>query len=356
MGLREVQASVCGLNGLRVGFVGLGHNGIAHAKAHRRVGKSVVQALCDRNATRLAEAGRELGVTRLYEGDEIYSDPTVDAISIHTGDPFHVEPFLKALEHGKHVLVEKPVANSIEQLRQMADAARQADRRLKIQCGYVLRFDAVFEAVQELCRKGMIGRIFYMEADYIHNLHYQKDRADPTTGRNWYLEEEQPIVGGGSHELDLLRWFSGREVVETTGYANHVAFPEMRHDDLQVALFRFDDGAVAKVAAAYGPMTARPPYANLVLYSTRGTVKDDSVAIASGPHNAHPAFRPIGGPRTKGHPFEPEIADWLAAIAEDRPTRCGFFDGANSTAATLVAVEAIAQRRPLPVPVFTPHS
>lgn len=337
---------------LRVGFVGLGHNGMAHVEAHRLLGTSVIQAFCDRSPRRLAEAGAKFGVTRLYEGDEIYSDPTVDAISIHTGDPFHVEPFVKALEHGKHVLVEKPVANTVDQLRVMADAASQADPRLKIQCGYVLRFNTVFEAVHALCRAGRIGRIFYMEADYIHNLHYQKKQTDAATGRNWYLEEEQPIVGGGSHELDLLRWFSGREVVEVAGYANHVAFPEMRNDDLQVALFRFDDGAVAKVAAAYGPMTARPRYANLVLYGTRGTVKDDTVAESGGPDDVHPAFRPINAARISGHPYEPEIDDWLTAISQDRPTRCGFFDGANSTAATLMAVQAIAQKRPLTVPVF----
>jgi len=51
-----------------------------------------------------------------------------------------------------------------------------------------------------------------MEGDYIHNLLCQAGKTDPVTGRNWYWEHEIPLVGGGSHPLDILRWISGKEV------------------------------------------------------------------------------------------------------------------------------------------------
>lgn len=54
----------------------------------------------------------------------------------------------------------------------------------------------------------------------------------------------------------------------------------------------------------------------------------------------------------EGHPYEPEIVDWLEAIESDRLPRCDLFDGANSTAATLVAAEAMAKGKALPVPVY----
>jgi predicted dehydrogenase len=335
-----------------VGIVGLGHNGLAHAQAHQRLGRSEVVALADRREDRLRQASEILGVRRLCRDDGIFADPEVEAISIHTGDDQHLEPFCRAVAAGKHVLVEKPLANSEEAVQAMVSAARQADPRLKIQVGYILRFNPVFAAIQARVRAGELGRIFAMEADYVHNLLYQQHQTDPATGCNWYLEEELPMVGGGSHPLDLLRWISGQEVVRVRAYANHVAFPEMRHDDCMVGLFGFADGAIAKVAALYGPRCAMAPYYNLRLYGTRGTVERDQIAVARTPEEVHPEFVPVLADRVPGHPYEAEIEDWLEAILLDRPTRTSLLDGANSTLATLRAVRSVQEDRELKVPVL----
>lgn len=338
---------------IRVGMIGLGHNGMAHLEAHRRVGKSEVVAVCDRNPERLAEAAQRFGVPRACSSpEELCALPEVEAVGIHTGDPFHVEPFVAALAAGKHVLVEKPVANTVAQVEAMVRAAQSARPALKIAVGYILRFNPVFEAIARLSHTGQLGRIYYMEGDYVHNLLYQANQTDPATGENWYLEQERPLVGGGSHPLDLLRWFSGRQVVEVSGYANHVAFPAMRQDDCQVALFRFDDGTVAKVAGLYAPRRAMPRYYNLRVYGTRGTVEQDQVALARDEEDVHPEFEALGIQPVAGHPYDPEVEDWLDAISQDRSPRCDFFDGANSTVATLMAVAAIRAGRPLPVPVY----
>jgi len=339
---------------VRVGVVGLGHNGVAHVEAHRRVGKSQVVAACDLNEQRLLETGsKRLGISRLYtSAQELCADPQVEAVSINTGDPFHLEPFLAAIGHGKHVLLEKPVANSTEQVEQIARAARGADPALKLAVGYVLRFNPLYEAIKAECDRGALGRIYYMEGDYVHNLLYQARQTDTRTGRNWYLEEEIPIVGGGSHPLDLLRWFCGRQVVQVSAYSNHVAFPAMASDDCQVALFRFEDGTIAKVAALYAPRCAMAPHYNLRVYGTMGTVERDTVALAADEDDVHPAFAPVRGERLGGHPFDAEVEDWIDSIVQDRRPRCDIFDGINSTAATLKAAESARLGSPLPVPVY----
>ena len=339
---------------VRVGIVGLGGNGRGHLRAHLALGRSEVVALCDRNARRLEEVGREAGVDALYTGDEIYERDDIEAISIHTGDDQHKGPFAKALEAGKHVLVEKPLANSERDVHDMVAVAEGADPGLKIQVGYILRFDPVYETIHAAAREGRLGDIYYMEGDYIHNLLHQVDKADPNAGRNWYLEHELPMVGGGSHQLDLLRWISGKDVVSVSAGSNHFAFPEMHNDDCMVALFRFHDGALAKVAALYGPRCPRPPFANLRVYGTRGTVERDAVAISSSEDDMHPELTPVEARRVTGHPYEAEIVDWLDAIVHDRPTRIGLHDGANSTMAALCAVRAGLEGRSLDVPVFRP--
>ena len=333
----------------------MGHNGMAHLRSHGQSPLSRVVALCDKNPDRLQQAAAETGVTRLYrDPEELAADPEVDAVSISTGDNDHVRPLVAAVAHGKHVLVEKPLANSEDDVLTMAAAVRRAPEHLKIQVGYILRFNPVFEEVHRLCRADRLGRIYYLEGDYIHNLLYQKNQWDPVTGTNWYLQEERPMVGGGSHPLDLLRWFSGREIVRVFGASNHVAFPEMHHDDCQVCLYQFDDGTLAKVAALYAPRCAMAPYYNLRIYGTAGTVERDTAALGNGPDDVHPAFEPVTDRSVQGHPFLPEIEDWLTAILEDRPPRIPFWDGANSTMATLCACRAMESGSTVEVPVLAP--
>ncbi|NLE43868.1 MAG: Gfo/Idh/MocA family oxidoreductase [Chloroflexi bacterium] len=343
---------------VRVGFVGLGHNGCEHIRQHLKVGKSEIAALCDVRKDRLERAVSEFGVTRLYDSFlDLCRDPELDAVSINTGDAFHKEPFLAALEAGKHVLIEKPVANTEKDILTMVEAAKSADPQLKIQVGYILRFMPVYEAIHQAASSGQLGDIYYMEGDYIHNLLYQAEQTDPHTGTNWYLEEEIPMVGGGSHPLDLLRWFSGNEVVSVSAYSNHVAFPAMRHDDCQVALYRFDDRTIAKVAALYAPRCEMAHFYNVRLYGTRGTVDRDSKAISESPEDVHPSFVPLDVAshlsafgELSGHPFAPEIEDWLDAIVEDRSPRISLVDGASSCLAALMAVRAAREGREIDVP------
>lgn len=160
------------------------------------------------------------------------------------------------------------------------------------------------------------------------------------------------MVGGGSHPLDIIRWISGKEVVAVWTYANHFAFPAMHHDDCQVSLYRFADGTVAKVAALYAPRREPPPFYNLRLYGTNGTVERNTVAVSSSPDDVHPCFVPVEAELVSGHPYTPEIADWLDAIIEDRPPRCTLSDGANSSIAALCAVRSWRERKEVEVHVY----
>jgi predicted dehydrogenase len=339
---------------IKVGFIGLGHNGIGHIEAHRRVGKSEISALCDINLERLKFASEKFGIDKTYtSAEELCKQEDIQAVSINTGDQFHMEPFLIALENNKHIFVEKPLANAIDQVDMMITYAHSADPDLKIAVGYILRFNPVFEAIYDICRSGKLGQIFYMEGDYIHNLLYQANQTDTFTNVNWYLDYEKPLVGGGSHPLDLLRWFSGANVVEAMGYSNRMGFPEMKEDDCQVALFKFDNGAIAKVNASYAPRMGMAPYYNLRIYGTKGTIERDQIAISKDENDLHPEFKTIEADRISGHPYDKEVEDWLDSISENRSPRCDLYDGANSTIATLVAVEAIKLGIPLPVSVYS---
>lgn len=297
--------------------------------------------------------GAQLCVQKLYQNyDDVFFDSEVEAVSIHTPDEQHKDPFLKALTSRKHILIEKPLANTVEDVFAMVNAAEAVTPSLKIQVGYILRFNPVFEMIQKMARAHKLGHIYYLEADYIHNLTKLKTSTDPVTGENWYLQEQIPIVSGGSHCVDLLRWIKGMNPTHVFSYGNHFAFPDLSSNDCVVSIFRFKDGAVAKVSVLWAPECPRPPFYNLGLFGTKGTIKQDRFYLRDKGSRGDWKFTPVKAARIEGHPFDPEIDDWLTAIIEDRDVRVCLKDGANSTMSALIAAKAINSDREATIPIF----
>ncbi|MCC6446583.1 MAG: Gfo/Idh/MocA family oxidoreductase [Armatimonadetes bacterium] len=335
-------------NRVRVGVIGLGHNGRAWIESYRRQANAEVVAVSDMNRPLAEETAVRYRVPHTYSGPDMVERSDIDLVSIHTPDPFHAEPFVRALEAGKHVVVEKPMADNIEDLHNMVAAARKAKGR-KVLVGQVLRFMPFFAQVKEIVDRGELGEIIYAEGDYIHDLRAQSDpaRYNPDIGMNWYLEAEQPMVGGGVHPLDLLRWYVGSPIVEVEAMSHRIVFPEMKHDASITALYRFASGAVAKVTALYAAVS---PYAranHLALYGTQGTIRGETIC-----RNESRGFEPLPVPWGTGHPYDGEVEHVLDCIINDRPTLVAAVEGARSAAPAILAEEAARLKRAVPVPEF----
>jgi len=339
--------------GLRVGVVGLGGNGRAFVRGYLASKRAELVAVCDLDPERVQMVRDEHGVEVGYNDlDEMLTREHLDVLSVHTPDHMHADPFIAGLEAGCHVFVEKPMGNTMEDLERMTAAARASDHKTLV--GHILRFNPFFAEVKELCAAGELGEVFYLEADYIHRLVRQgiAERTNPYLGNiNWWLDHEKPIVGGGGHQLDLLRWYADSNVVAAFGLGNSIAFPAMKHDDCMVGVFKMESGAVAKVTGAYGVVGPRPQHCNLAVYGTEGTIRGGQ--LIKGEHD-EPEITDLATKQISGHPFEPEIEHFLECIIEDEPTLTDAFDGANSAAATIMAAESILSGRPEPVPVFLP--
>ncbi len=340
---------------LRVGVVGLGGNGRAFVRGYELSARAELVAVCDFSPDRIqmakeqAEIGRPLG--EYADLDEMLTNEKLDVLSVHTPDHLHAWPFCTGLEAGCHVLVEKPMGNTLDDLNAMTDAARKSDTKTMV--GQILRFNPFFAEVHRLCAEGELGDIFYLGADYIHHLKGQADpaRINPDIGNiNWYLEHEKVLVGGGVHQFDLLRWYCASNAVEVMGYGNSIGFPEMKHPDCMAAVFKMESGAVAKVTGAYGIVGPRPDHCNLEVYGTKGTVRDGKVILGSGHDDV--TIADVSAKSIAGHPFEPEIEHFLECIMEDKPTLVDAFEGANSAVATIMAVEAVETGEPKQVPRF----
>lgn len=340
---------------LRVGVVGIGHNGLAHTRVYWQSPRAELVGICDFDRSKLQQCKATVGfddsVGLFTDLDEMLAQGRLDVLSVNTPDHLHAAPFIRGLQAGCHVIVEKPMGNTLADLQAMTDAARASDRKTMV--GQILRFNPYHQAVHELCASGRLGEIFYLQADYIHGLQVQADatRINPHIGNiNWYLEHEKVLVGGCSHQFDLLRWFAGSHAVEVMGYGNRIAFPAMKHPDCMTALVKLASGAVCKLTGAYGVVGPRPEYNNLQVYGTKGTIRGATVMLGEG-HDVEEEFD-LSDREITGHPYEPEIEHFLDCIIHDRPPLVDAFEGANSAAAMIVATEAVETGQVLPVPRF----
>ena len=128
------------MNKVKWGIIGIGWFGEYHGDALAGLPNVEIYSLCTRNKDRLAEVGKKFGVTRLYtDYNEMLADPELDAVSVTTMWDQHTGPTLAAIEAGKHVFLEKPMASTVADCRAIVEAANASAKNFMV--GHIVRFN-----------------------------------------------------------------------------------------------------------------------------------------------------------------------------------------------------------------------
>lgn len=253
---------------LRAGVVGLGV-GERHVVSYRAIDGVDVKSVCDIDPARLAEVADRHEVSgRHTDYRKVTEDPDIDLVSICSYDEAHVEQAISAFRHGKHVMCEKPIALTREDASRLLEAQQSSGKML---CSnLILRASPRFRELKDAISRGEYGEVFYMEADYIHQILWKL-----TEGWRGRQETYSVIYGGGIHLIDLARWLLGREVVEVTGMANKILTrgSSYRFADSTVNILRFEGDALCKTFTTLGPR--RTKIHRLDVYGTNGTFIND---------------------------------------------------------------------------------
>ena len=213
---------------LRVGMVGYAFMGAAHSQAWRNAHRFFdlpltpeLRAVAGRNPEAVAEAAERLGWQsaetdwrRLIERDDI------DLIDICTPGDTHLEIAIAALAAGKHVLCEKPLANSVAEAVQMADAARAAaEKGVFAMCGFTYRRVPALALAKRFVEEGRLGEIRHVRAQYL-----QDWLSDENTPLTWRLDKSKAGSGAlgdiGAHVIDLAQWVTGSDIVGLSAIVN----------------------------------------------------------------------------------------------------------------------------------------
>ena len=261
---------------LGVGLIGYAFMGAAHSHAWRTAPHffdlplaPALTVLAGRDAVRVADAAERLGWSgtetdwrRVLERDD------VDLVDVCTPGDTHAEIAIAALEAGKHVLCEKPLANTVAEAEAMAEAAaRAAERGVRSMVGFTYRRVPAIALARELVAQGRLGDIRHVRAQYL-----QDWIADPAAPMSWRLQKDRAGSGAlgdiGAHIVDLTQHITGQRLTGVSAlletFVKERPLPASEGslagvagegtgtvtvDDAAVFLGRFDGGALASFEA-----------------------------------------------------------------------------------------------------------
>jgi len=228
---------------LRTGVIGCGKVTPLHAKALAASQLSDFRAVCSRSQTKARKFADTYGVQGYGDVEEMVAKEALDAVVVCTPHPYHARPAIQAVRSGVHVLVEKPLASSLQDCDAMIEAAKQAGVKLGTVCQR--RFYAPCQRIREAIDEGKIGAPVLGMVTMLGWRDQAYYDSDPWRG-TWQDEGGGVMVNQAPHQLDLFQWYMG-PIDEVFGYWDNLNHPGIEVEDTAVAVVRFRNGALGNV-------------------------------------------------------------------------------------------------------------
>lgn len=250
---------------LRVGVIGLGV-GAQHIPAYNEISNCEVTSLCDIDAAKRTEfAVKYPNMLIADNAMPVLTDPAIDLVSIATYDDVHAQQIIAALEHEKHVFVEKPLCLHTNELRAIRQALKQRPH-LKLSSNLILRRSPRFMRIKQMIEAGDFGELYHIQGEYNYG------RLEKITkGWRGEIPYYSVVLGGGVHIIDQLLWMTKQRVVEVAAFGNGICSngTAFHHEDMVAALLRFENSMTATITANFGCL--RPHSHGLSIYGTKAT-------------------------------------------------------------------------------------
>ncbi len=229
---------------MKVGVLGAGAMGgtvIEHLRECELVSQIVAQ---DIRPERVEQLRQQYGISATTELRDVLCDPQVRCVFITSSNDAHAPLAIAALEAGKAVLCEKPMAVTLADAKAMVDCA-QATRGF-LQIGFELRYSRLYAGVKKWIDEGLLGEVVNTQCNYIASSWVKNTWRAAGIGGNLFGEKL-------SHYVDLPRWWVGEEVAEIYAVSAPNAIPYYKVRDNYQATYRFNNGAVSHLTFMMAP-------------------------------------------------------------------------------------------------------
>lgn len=270
---------------MKIALVGTGAMASKHAETLSGQADAELVTVCStaRSKARAVEFQQLYGFrNQTQEFDSILRDPEVEAVYICTPDATHPLFTVQALEAGKHVFCEKPLARNERGFRMIADARERTQGVLQV--GMNCRYREQYSLPKKLAEAGELGDLRFIRGVYLLNKVSVAKRHE----KAWWLEHPQNIFfflhANGIHILDLVRWYGGRVVSVFARGTGFELGQEYRADTFSVTL-GFESGAIGEVLIS--SVAYQPRDVSLQMWFQNGSVLDTTVYRRDGEDLAH---------------------------------------------------------------------
>ncbi|ALS36210.1 myo-inositol 2-dehydrogenase/D-chiro-inositol 1-dehydrogenase [Enterococcus rotai] len=325
------------MENIKVGIVGLGRLGKVHAKnlAENVQGCQLVAA-CSFVQEELDYAVTELGVQETYKNyEEMVKSPTIDAVFIVSPSGFHCEQIQLAMEHGKHVFSEKPIGLDLAEIQETERVIQSRPDQI-FMLGFMRRYDDSYRYAKRLVDAGELGELTLIRCYSI----------DPSSGMESFVKFAGASDSGGIfmdmsiHDIDLVRWFTKKEVSKVWAIGKNAAYPELdKVGELETgaAMVQLENQAMAILVA--GRNCHHGYHVETELIGTKGmlrvaaapeknlvTIMDETGVVRACSQDFPERFREA---------FVNEAKEFIACIKEKRQPQVSAYDGLQSTKVAL---------------------
>ncbi|CEI81163.1 dehydrogenase [Oceanobacillus oncorhynchi subsp. incaldanensis] len=334
---------------LKIAVIGCGsiakHRHLPEYAANKHV---EITAVCDIVGERAEEAAVKYEAKAYTDYKELLKQDDIDAVSVCLPNYLHAPVSVDALNAGKHVLCEKPMATSAEEADQMIEAAQRSGKKLMI--GHNQRFVNSHQKVRELIASGAVGKVYSFRTTFGHGgpEGWSADGKD-----SWFFKKDEAFIGAmgdlGVHKADLIRYLLQDEFVEVGAFVETSAKENANVDDNATLILKSEKGTIGTLAASWA-YTAKednstiiygekatlrleddPAYSLVVQYTNGETVKYELGAIQSNDE----------GGQTTTH----VIDHFIDSIQNDTTPLIDGEEGKKSLAIILAALESVETKR-----------
>ncbi|MDD2459041.1 MAG: inositol 2-dehydrogenase [Eubacteriales bacterium] len=309
---------------IRIGMLGAGRIGKLHGEnLAYAVPQAELVAIADPFLNdSIIEWAKGLGVENCYkEADPIFNDPTIDAVFICSSTDTHADYIIQAAKAKKHIFCEKPIHYDIARIQEALDAVEKAG--VKLQVGFVRRFDHNHKAVRDAVASGKLGAPHVVKVT-------SRDPGPPPM--------EYVKVSGGIfmdmmiHDFDMVRYLSGSEVTEVSTYGGVLVdekFAEYDDVDTAIVMLKFENGAIGVIdnsrKAGYGyDQRTEVHCAGGCVQVNNDLDNTAMISTADGVSVAKPTWFFL---ERYNNAFIAEVKDFISAIVNDTEVPVSGIDG-----------------------------
>ena len=309
-----------------IGLIGAGNIARIHAAAIADIPNAHVVAVCDTSEPACRALATDYQIDWTGDLDVLLARDDLDVVNICTPSGTHADLAVRAAQAGKHLVVEKPLDVTLDQVDRIIDAARE--NGVKLAGVFHYRFKQGAQKAKEAVVQGRLGRLVLVDA-YVK--WYRSQEYYQGWHGTWALDGGGALMNQSIHSIDLLQWLGG-PVATVFGHIATLGH-EIETEDTASAVLTFESGALGAIQGATSCWPGEP--ARVEVHGTRGTIvlqdgrittwkladaseEEEQAMLALEAPEGNTSFDPTALPHTE---HQLQIEDLIDAIEEDREPR-----------------------------------